>query len=422
VTSGAQQQPRVKIALMYFLLAAITGAGCSLIYSVYVIQRTQRVYAQLKSHSRMFKGMVHKADPVLGFVPIPNSRGELVMPIGPNIPMRYDDAGFRVPVSVTPRDSSRRPIVLTLGCSFTFGDATAAEHTYPYLVGQLLNGTTKNAGVCGYGFSQMVLLADSLVPRYRPDYLMVQYSTWLIDRAQSPFAPVYYGGLPVPYFYGDDVLSIHPPVFQTANFRLPTDRYRDSPRGLADFLSFLWHVGTPLFVYDDLNMAVYHAKRLLHQIPRPTSDRDEIVRHVFAQMASVARWSGAKLIIVVLGDGEVPVQVPTQLFPREAVVVDAQDSLIQHLPVRTKECYERLYEHWRGSPLKKVDPHPNELAHRIIAQAIVSAIIGRPVASAGTSSEFGTPHPPELASGRALNTTPVALLCESSSAPARPRN
>jgi hypothetical protein len=74
--------------------------------------------------------------------------------------------------------------VLALGCSFTYGAATNAENTYPYLVGQRLAGTTRNAGVSSYGLSQMMILAKRLVPAYKPDYLLVQYSPWLVDRSK----------------------------------------------------------------------------------------------------------------------------------------------------------------------------------------------------------------------------------------------
>ena len=127
--------------------------------------------------------------------------------------MRFDKNGFRVPVGDTPTESHGSPLVLTLGCSFTYGDAVYARDTYPYLVGQSLKGTTKNAGCCSCGLSQMLILAGKLIPSHKPDYLIVQYSPWLISRSLSPFSPTYGGKSPAPYFYGDEGLVTTPSRF-----------------------------------------------------------------------------------------------------------------------------------------------------------------------------------------------------------------
>ena len=46
------------------------------------------------------------------------------------------------------------------------------------VVAQGLGGTVLNAGKCAYGLSQMLILARRLIPRYRPDYVLVQFSPW----------------------------------------------------------------------------------------------------------------------------------------------------------------------------------------------------------------------------------------------------
>jgi hypothetical protein len=38
------------------------------------------------------------------------------------------------------------------------------------------------------------------------------------------------------------------------------------------------------------------------------------------------------------------------------------------------ELYRQRYAHWRGAPPQLIDPHPNEAAHRIIADEILAAI------------------------------------------------
>jgi len=110
----------------------------STFYFGYIVHRTRPLYWNIKTSQRGWSGKVHKADAELGFAPIPDSQGAEVFPLGPEIPMRYDKDGFRIPVSDHSASSTRsspRPLVLTLGCSFTYGAANYAEDTYPYLVG-----------------------------------------------------------------------------------------------------------------------------------------------------------------------------------------------------------------------------------------------------------------------------------------------
>ncbi|MCX5848558.1 MAG: hypothetical protein NTW65_03825 [Deltaproteobacteria bacterium] len=361
-----------NFAVNVLLLLAI----CAAVYMSNVAFRIANIYQSIKTNQRGWKGHVHAADAELGFAPIPNAVGAHVFPIGPDVPMRYDKDGFRVPMEVERTSKHPRPLILALGCSFTYGDATYAEDTYPYLVGQSLKGTIKNAGVCGYGLSQMMLLAKKLVPIYKPDYLLVQYSTWLVDRAQTPFAPSSFGKTPVPFFYEEDQhFALYPPVFLSKVPELPVSRYRATSISWTDAFSFFWKVGLPLSLYDDFNMVKYKAFRSLGIIPNPTSARTELIKYVYKVIHEVAEEYGTRVVIVVLGDDGNLVKVNEQWFPSDVLIVNGQDALIRHLP-RTNivENYRNKYAHWRGSPPRFGDGHPNETAHKIIADAIVSEI------------------------------------------------
>jgi hypothetical protein len=373
MTNPARPISRGRRAVLLLILYSLTAVVAAALYLGFTALRTRPIYRNIKMGQRGWRGRVHKADPLLGFVPIPNSAGAEIMPVGPEVAMRYDGEGFRVPVT-TFRFRAPRPLLLTLGCSFTYGAATPAEETYPYLVAQSLGGTVRNAAVCSYGLSQMLLLARRLVPKYRPDDLIVQYSPWLVERAQDPFAPTYFARLPVPYFYDDRGLALHPPVFRTKLMDLPTDRYRTTPRNAADFGSFLWHVGLPLFLHDDGNMILYRARRLTGSLPPPAANGNEIERRVYAEMGQIARDNRARLVIVIMGRKAAPVPVADHLFPADAVVVDAQAALLAHLRRIDDAEYARSYAHWRGVPPRQVHDHPNPAAHRIIADAIVARL------------------------------------------------
>ena len=65
---------------------------------------------------------------------------------------------------------------------------------------------------------------------------------------------------------------------------------------------------------------------------------------------------------------------PQHLFPSNAIIVDGHGALLKRLPIVNHENYKKNYAIWRGSPPKIVDTHPNERAHQIIAEEIVSKI------------------------------------------------
>jgi hypothetical protein len=379
MTKQPRELSRKKRFLFYLVVFLIPATTISAIYVIYTGYRTAPIYWYVKRHERGWKGKVARADAELGFAPIPDSQGAEVFPIGDDVPARYDKDGFRVPLEDGGSTLlNQHPIVLTLGDSFTYGAATLAENTYPYLVGQYLEGTARNAGVCGSGLSQMMVLAKRLVPNHKPDYLLVQYSPWLVDRAQSQFAPTYFGKVPTPYFFvRQNELVLHPPVFMTKIMDLPIDRYRNTPASVIDRGSFLWNVGLPLFVHDDFNMPYYYIRSAVGAVPEPATNPEQTTKYVYEEIAKVARANGAKLVIVILGFDDKPVQITEGLFPPDSIIVNAHNALLEHLPVVNAQTYFKLYGHWRGSPPVLVDLHPNENAHRIIAEAIVHKIQDR---------------------------------------------
>jgi hypothetical protein len=189
----------------------------------------------------------------------------------------------------------------------------------------------------------------------------------------KPFAPTYFSKSPSPFFYGEKNFVIHPPVFLKKR-GLPIGKFRNTQRSKADFFSFFWKVGLPLFIRDDFNMSLYRIKTALRIIPEPSTAREKLIRYVYKEIANVAEENEAQLVVVVLGGNHEPVKVPKNLFPINAVIVNAHDALLKHLLVVNNENYKKRYAHWRGSPARMVDYHPNENAHRIIAEEIVMKI------------------------------------------------
>lgn len=338
----------------------------SCIYFGTVVLRSKKYH---KWHPRMV-GSVFQPDEEYGYFPKPDSAAFFSIRHSERVPLVFDRYGFRVPVRKWQVNLPYEGGILFLGCSFTLGDAVPAEKTFPYLVGKELNSQAMNAGLSGGGLCQMVLRARKEIPRFKPKYVVVQYSNWLPRRSLRYYRPTEYGKTPGPFFYeSDGDLKIHSPVFTTINFDVPIAKY--SRKGLWPFT---WHVGLPLYAHDDYYTLLTTVKRLLGAIPKPAESNEAAVRFAYREIEKVCRAHGAEMLVVKLYMGleEMPDFGLDDLGYR---VVDTFGPLVSGLPERTMRAWRMKYQFMKGNPPRLVDVHPNAAAHQIIADAIVDKIL-----------------------------------------------
>jgi hypothetical protein len=338
--------------------------------------RTTRLYNFGKNSQRGWRGRALAPDPILGYAPIPGSTGVELVPMGQDLPVRFDHHGFRVAFEPSTATDLASPSVLTLGCSFTYGEVCLAEETYTNILGELTECRCMNAGVTSYGLAQMLILAQRMVPEYRPDYVVVQHSPWLVQRAQNYYAHIAFGATPVPFFAesSSEELCVHPPVFRSKAAELSVDEFRSGPTTLNDYLSFLLKIGGPLLLHDDYYMGVHRIKRLCGFTPRPAANPRKIVDYVYREIADLCAKHHAKMIILVLGGNAEPVDHQGLDDISGARLVDAHRALLEKLPERSAKAFLKMYGHWKGNPPVCGDEHPNATAHMIIAQEVAKAI------------------------------------------------
>jgi hypothetical protein len=285
------------------------------------------------------------------------------------VPVIFDRYGFRVPVRKWQIPRPYTGGILFLGCSFTHGDAVAAEKTFPYLTAKALNSRAMNAGMSGGGLCQMVMRARKEIPRFKPRYVVVQYTHWLVRRSQRYYRPTDFGKTPGPFYYeSNGKILIHPPVFTTKNFDVPIAKY--ARKGL---LSFTWHVGLPLYLHDDFYVLATSIKRLIGVLPGPAQSKEAIVHFTYREIDQLCRAHGAKMLVLKL-------YMNLEDFPTYGLeglgypVIDTFEPLASRLPERTKRAWSKQYQFVKGKRQRLVDVHPNAEAHRIIAQTIVEKI------------------------------------------------
>jgi hypothetical protein len=352
-----------------------TFVACALIaWLSTIVWRSRTLYAASKEGSRGWRGRIYKSDAELGLAPIPGATASETFPILPDVPSHVDSRGFRSPCGTADEAPLARPLFLALGCSSTFGSCVLAEETFSWRVARHFGGTSLNAGICSGSAAQELLLARKLIPEYRPDYVLLQYSPWLLERARTEYAPTFTGTIPVPFFVTTPAgVRLQPPLFETRAFDVPTGEYRSSERGFVDFLGFTLRVGVPLLAHDDLNTAWVRLRHRFGSVPACASPA-EIESFVYPEIAKSCAEHGAKLIIVAIENGSEPWTVPATIANLGAPIAYGTNLMRERLPVLSRENYNRAYLFMAGDPPVLIDAHPNAHAHSIIAESVIEAI------------------------------------------------
>ena len=106
---------------------------------------------------------------------------------------KLHDLGYRIPID-TDGSAFDTGGVLSIGCSFTWGDGVEAEEAFAYLTARGLGLSSYNFGVCGYSYASCVLQLRILekrgiLDRLRPSILILGAGKWLYHRSLSPHYP-----------------------------------------------------------------------------------------------------------------------------------------------------------------------------------------------------------------------------------------
>ncbi|MDQ3051623.1 MAG: hypothetical protein M3Q95_12105 [Bacteroidota bacterium] len=361
----------------FYFVSLISFMVIGIWYVIWLEARSSELYnAVVEENVRGWKGRTHQPDDTLGSKPVPGAMGFHTFPIGDDIPMKYNEYGFRVPVSEPfGVDYSKGVDLLFLGCSFTYGDACLAEQTFPYLTAVNDSLTYINAGVGSYGLSQMFLLAQRLIPKYKPRNVIIQYSPWLVDRGTSLRAPTYYGSLFVPYFSGEGDVQIQYPLARTQIFNIDRDFLRKIYKD--QYLKFFIRIGLPFYIRESVMELKIAGIKLFHLKPLPAKNKLEVEEFAYNAIYKLAEQNGGSVIILNLGDASYTSR-SNEIFSPEANVKFAQADSVLHdyLKTSTTKDYTREFNHWRLSNGDSVlvDGHPNAVAHWLIAKSIKAVL------------------------------------------------
>ena len=178
----------IKKLLFYLILLLIplmVICGMLLLINHHYVKKIHAVLTQSRWPVNAMRYDEH-----MGFDMTPSFNGEL---LNHDFFVKTHSLGYRIPEAADP-DSLEKGGVLSLGCSFTFGDEVEAEQTFTYILGELLGRPSYNYGVCSYSYASMIrkmqkLDRDGIIRKLEPQILVLGMGEWLTHRSLNPFFP-----------------------------------------------------------------------------------------------------------------------------------------------------------------------------------------------------------------------------------------
>jgi hypothetical protein len=330
-------------------------------WSTYLIHK---YYNNIKRQSPI-GGIVNivEMDSCLGFKLIPSSKDRYLNPSGGYLADIFvDDRGFRNNSLI--RNDTLIDSFLFLGCSFTFGMNCQYEETYPYLLSKYYNANCYNSAMEGYGFAQMILVAEKYVPLIKPKIVFLQYSDWLLDRANSPFMETNAFLIYTPYFnYQDGIAQLKSP--KRLNYVLNRNSLKgfiSTSRGFSDFSNY-WKVAFPNIASNHFDQISFSFEKRLNQ---DEQDRNiNTIKYILERIQKLCSENGCEVVLIGIKDQRYKHQFHKMTY------VDTEEALLQNLKGGN---YSKAYHFWLPDSSSCYDQHPNKNAHFEMHTAIIKAL------------------------------------------------
>lgn len=173
-----------------------------------------------------------------------------------------------------------RPL-LAVGDSFTFGEEVNDDETWPAYLEHLLGEPVLNAGVFGYGFDQIALRAERLIPRYKPGKVIIAVISGDVDRCEYSYLYAW-----KPYFDidGEGMLK----------------RFNSPVPELERPGSALWSAAGYSFLARAIFQRLVPDWWLLEGLKKEHDSGREVAARLLTRLCEVSRANGAEPVLLTL--------------------------------------------------------------------------------------------------------------------------
>lgn len=217
---------------------------------------------------------VMRYDATLGHEPIGGAAGTLM-----GQPVSYSADGLRN--HNLPVPPAGEPPILVVGDSFTEGWAVKDDDAWPAYLARDTGRRVLNAGVRGYGLDQMVLRAERLAPRFKPQTIILAF----IEDDMSRTGLTARHAVHKPYFRpSGDGLELHNVPVPTTAISGPLDPVR----GILGYSYLLDFIMRQLGAYD-----LWHGDSIKTDV-----DTDLLSCRLMQRFAALAKREEAQGVVV----------------------------------------------------------------------------------------------------------------------------
>jgi len=334
------------------------------VFDTFITIRIHKQLVKAVSKERRWPAGAYIYDKSIGFDFASNISGPIN---NKNFYVKSHQLGFRIGESEDP-DSYKPGGLLSLGCSFTYGDQVEAEETFTRLAADGLNIPAYNYGICSFSYIHALLKAQKLkdhgvLDKLQPKYVVLGCWTGLPERSRSPSPPLASRSIPLPAAYltkdGSDLKIQYPP--NTHNVFSMIELYRKEGARLS-FKKFVKiFIAVPRVIYLWVNN-----NRLAKELKSGTFKNDvsdyEVYDFYFSGIENVFSDYGSQIIVLFMPNknNEPPDKALKKALADHPGIIFADGlQAIQKYGVTSRDY---------------VGIHPKSAAHKAYAKEIIDGI------------------------------------------------
>ncbi|MBP6872619.1 MAG: hypothetical protein KBC43_11480 [Bacteroidales bacterium] len=259
--------------------------------------------------------------------------------------------------------------LLSLGCSFTYGDEVESEQTFTHLAAAELGIPAYNYGICSFSYLHALLKAEELketgvLDKLQPQYVVLGCWSGLPDRSRSPFPPLASDNIPLPAAYldkeGNDLVIRYPMDLENV-FDL-VGMYRKEGKGwsLKKFSGIFFSAPRIAYLYVKNNMLAGK----MNSGGKTSEVTDfEVYDYYFTGIERIFSGSDTRIIMLFMPNTD------AEELPDKALI----DAIAAHprvIPVNGLHAIQR-YDISVRDYMRK---HPQPPAHKAYAMEIAAAV------------------------------------------------
>jgi hypothetical protein len=259
--------------------------------------------------------------------------------------------------------------ILSLGCSFTYGDEVNSEQTFTQLAADGMGIPAYNYGICSFSYTHALLKAQKLkaegvLDKLQPRYVILGCWSGLPERSVTPFPPMASKSLPLPAAYlvkdGND-LKIQSPMKIRHIFGM-VEMYRQEGTGMS-FRKFIRiFTAAPRYVHLYLKYNRLAQGMKMKSFKNSVTDA-EVYEFYFTGIEDLFSSYNSRIIVLFMPNKYSDEQ------PGDALL----EALARHPAILFADGYQALQRY--GVPSREYAiRHPQPAAHRAYSLEVLNAV------------------------------------------------